>query len=250
MTNDIFSRNTFYIDTTLQEKIAAAKVVFFGTGLSSILAETMVRTGFSQLFLCDGDKVERSNLNRQNFIEADVGNKKALTLKNRLKAINPALSCIFSTDYMKSIDQFSDVLEDADIIVNTIDCGSLYFELIETYRNKGKLVLCPFNPGFGGLVVCFTSSSKSVFNFFETDKPLDDFKIAQYLLKKTAGAITEQVNKTDDAFLKSVVENGYFPQLGIGANLTAAIATAVAVKYLNGTSILLAPDFYYTKALL
>lgn len=250
MTNDLFSRNTFYIDEDLQAKIAAAKIAFLGTGLSSTVAETMVRTGFSHLFLCDGDSVETSNLNRQNFVQADLGTKKSIALKNRLKAINPELSCTFSTDYMKSLNQFSDVLESADIIVNTIDCGSLYFEVIETYRNKEKLVICPFNPGFGGLVVCFTSQSTSAFDFFETDKPLDDFEIARCLLKKTAGAITKQVNKSDDAFLKKVVEKGFFPQLGIGAHLTAAIATAALVKYLNGTSILLAPNFYYTKELL
>lgn len=37
----------------------------------------------------DGDKVEESNLNRQNYVKADIGNYKAEILCKRLLEINP-----------------------------------------------------------------------------------------------------------------------------------------------------------------
>lgn len=246
--NVFLSRNHFYIDDALQSKIIAAKIVFLGTGLSSTLAEVMVRTGFTNLFLCDGDKVEVSNLNRQNFEMSDIGQSKVIALQKRLKAINPNLSCSCLEKRFESLEQIEQILSEADIIVNTIDCGSLYFDVIDTYRKKNKLIICPFNPGFGGLVVCFTEESTSSFEFFETDKPLDDFEIARHLLRKVNGSISAQADKTDKEFLDSVVDRGYFPQLSIGANLTAAITVTAAVDYLKGKPILTSPDFYYLTA--
>lgn len=90
---ELFSRNHFYIDPALQARIATAKIAFLGTGLASTLAEIMARTGFINFFLCDGDLVEISNLNRQNFIQSDVGKKKVSSLQDRLYAINPDISC-------------------------------------------------------------------------------------------------------------------------------------------------------------
>lgn len=234
---DLFSRNHFYIDKPLQAKIAAAKLVFLDTGLASTIAEVMVRTGFTHFVLCDGDRVETSNLNRQNFESSDVGYSKVKALQKRLQAINPDISCSCVEGRFERFNQLD--LEEADIIINTIDCGPLYFELIETYRKKGKLIICPFNAGFAGLVACFTDESGSAFDFFETDKPLDDLEIARCLLRKTEGSIT---NKRDQQFLDAVVEKGYFPQLAISANLTAALAAKSSIKYLNRQ---LSQYFYY-----
>lgn len=246
--NDFTTRNHFYISDKLQSKIASSKVAFLGCGLSSSFAEVMVRTGFTHIFLCDGDVVDTSNLNRQNFLNENVSKSKANSLKNRLEAINPALNCSCLDAYLETIEQIDDELMAADIIVNTIDCGPLYFELIETYRNRGKLVLCPFNGGFMGIIVCFTELSLSSYDFFETDRPLDDFEIAKCLLRKTNGAITLPMNKSGRDFLEAVSARGYFPQLAIGGAITAAIGATLAVNYLDDKELRLAPEFYSLTA--
>ena len=245
---EIFSRNHFYIEPALQAKIATAKIAFLGTGLASTLAEVMVRTGFINFFLCDGDLVEISNLNRQNFTQSDIGKKKVSSLQNRLHAINPDISCTCLDERIKSLQQIENELNEADIIINTVDCGPLYFDIIETYRKNKKLVICPFNPGFGGLVVCFTQTSTSAFDFFETEVACDDTEVARCLLRKPGVTIAAQVGKQNEDFFDSLLEKGYFPQLGIGASLTSAITVTCAVDYLKRENIRSSPDFYYIPA--
>ena len=133
-----FSRNHFYIDPWLQERITKSKTVFLGTGLASTIAETMVRTGFCHFFLCDGDVVETSNLNRQNFTQSDVGKKKVLALKERLLLIHPSISCTCLEERMHSLQEIQAELDRADIVINTVDCNPLYYEIIETCRKAKK----------------------------------------------------------------------------------------------------------------
>lgn len=243
--NEIFSRNHFYIDSALQKKIASAKVAFLGTGLASSIAEIMVRTGFVNFFLCDGDSIELSNLNRQNFISADIGKNKAATLRKRLLEINPEISCDCLEERIQTLEQIKLELSQADIIINTVDCGPLYFDIIETYRKMKKLVICPFNPGFGGLVVLFTENSTSAYDFFQTQRPIDDVEVARCLLRKPGVTISKQVGKTDEDFFYALEEKGYFPQLAIGAALTGGMTVTSAVDYLKNGTIRSSPDFFY-----
>lgn len=245
---EFYSRNHFYIEPPLQTLIAQAKIAFLGVGLASTLAEVMVRTGFTQFILCDGDRIEHSNLNRQNFRSKDIGQNKAKALKKRLTAINKEISCRSLEMRMETLNQIEEVVAQADIIINTIDCGSLYFDLIETYRKRNKLVICPFNPGFGGLVVCFTENSSSAFDFFETETPCDDVAVARCLLQKPGVTIAAQVGKKNEDFFKALADKGFFPQLAIGAALTAALATTAAVDYLKKGAVPAAPHFSYTSA--
>ncbi len=46
---------------------------------------------------------------------------------------------------VETLKQIEYELEQADIIINTVDCGPLYFDIIETYRKNKKLIICPFN---------------------------------------------------------------------------------------------------------
>lgn len=131
------------------------------------------------------------------------------------------------------MEQVNHELEQAEIIINTVDCGPLYFDIIENYR-KEKLVICPFNPGFGGLVVCFTPTSSSAYDFFETKIPIDDTQIAQCLLKKPGVTL----GKKHEDFFTALAEKGYFPQLGIGAAMTSSLAATCAIDYLNKDLVL------------
>lgn len=242
---EFFSRNHFYIDPFLQTRIENAKIAFLGTGLASTIAEVMVRTGFMHFFLCDGDVVELSNLNRQNFAKKDIGQNKVIALKQRLTAINSNISCHEESERIKSLEHFENLLTNSDIIINTIDCGYLYFELIEKYRKQNKLIICPFNPGFGGLIVCFTANSSSAYDFFETLLPLDDVEIARCLLNKPGCTISSQVGKSNKDFFSALSEKGYFPQLAIGAAITSSLTVTAAIEYLKTGTVQVAPYFSY-----
>jgi tRNA A37 threonylcarbamoyladenosine dehydratase len=69
----MYRRNFLYISESNQEKIKNFRILIGGCGLGSVIAECALRLGFENLTVIDGDKVELSNLNRQNYTQKDIG---------------------------------------------------------------------------------------------------------------------------------------------------------------------------------
>jgi len=61
-----YSRNRIYVTLEEQEKIKRYRILLGGAGIGSIIAECALRFGFENITIVDGDRVELSNLNRQN----------------------------------------------------------------------------------------------------------------------------------------------------------------------------------------
>ena len=81
------------------EKLQAARVVVVGLGgLGSNIAILLTRMGISHLHLIDFDKVDVSNLHRQQYFVEQVGLCKTEALASTLRKINPyinlKLSCV------------------------------------------------------------------------------------------------------------------------------------------------------------
>ncbi len=64
-----YSRNRLYINEEEQEQIRKIPILFAGCGIGSNIAECALRFGFENITIVDGDVIENSNLNRQNYIE-------------------------------------------------------------------------------------------------------------------------------------------------------------------------------------
>lgn len=90
-TNAIFSRAALLLGTEAMECIARQRVIIFGVGgVGSWCAESLVRSGISQLTIVDPDQVCASNVNRQLMATTKtIGQAKVEVLKERLLAINP-----------------------------------------------------------------------------------------------------------------------------------------------------------------
>ena len=67
-----YSRNRIYISEEEQERIKQVRILLGGAGIGSIIAECALRFGFENITIVDGDKVEESNLNRQNYVHSDL----------------------------------------------------------------------------------------------------------------------------------------------------------------------------------
>ena len=76
-----YSRNRIYVSDKEQLRIKDFKIVLGGAGIGSIIAECLLRFGFDTLTIVDGDIVEESNLNRQNYTYNDIGVSKVKALK-------------------------------------------------------------------------------------------------------------------------------------------------------------------------
>ena len=90
--NERYSRNRLYVTEDEQQQIKNTKILLGGAGIGSIIAECALRFGFENITIVDGDKVEESNLNRQNYSNSDIGKYKAACLKKRLMDINPTFT--------------------------------------------------------------------------------------------------------------------------------------------------------------
>lgn len=74
----------------LQAKFAAARVAVCGLGgLGSNIAIALARAGVGRLHLIDFDRVEVTNLNRQQYAVSQIGRLKAEALRENLAAVNP-----------------------------------------------------------------------------------------------------------------------------------------------------------------
>jgi len=247
MYSELISRNYLYIDPTTQSKIKNSRIAFFGSGLASTAAEYAVRTGFSNILICDGDNVEVSNLNRQAFTHKDIGRKKVFSLKKKLLEINPEIVVHTHSTYIESIDEIHEEIEKSDIIINTVDCDRTYFDLIEDATLRKKLVICPFNPGYGGLVACFSYQSASAYEMFKCKDPIDDIEIAKKILDRFPDICKKQ-KISNKMFIDSVHKNNYFPQLIIGGAIASSLVVTNMIKYLRDEPISLAPNFQYLSS--
>ena len=73
-----------------QDKLDAARVAICGLGgLGSTIAVALTRIGVGHLHLIDFDRVDMTNLNRQQYFLKDLGQYKTEALRANLKQINP-----------------------------------------------------------------------------------------------------------------------------------------------------------------
>ena len=77
----------------LQGRFSAASVAVCGLGgLGSNLALCLARAGVGRLHLIDFDRVDLSNLHRQQYKASQIGQPKALALADNLREANPYLA--------------------------------------------------------------------------------------------------------------------------------------------------------------
>lgn len=105
-----------------QEKLKCARVLVQGVGgLGSASALYLTVAGVGRLRLCDGDRVGRSDLNRQIlYCEESIGNLKVEEAKKRLVSINPDIEVETVVEFIdrKSVGE---VTKDCDLIVDGLD---------------------------------------------------------------------------------------------------------------------------------
>lgn len=105
----------------LQRKLSEASVAVCGLGgLGSNIAIALVRAGVGKLHIMDFDRVDISNLNRQQYFPEQLGQYKTDALYDTLKRIAPY--CEIVKEQVKlDEDNIPKLLADDDIIVEAFD---------------------------------------------------------------------------------------------------------------------------------
>ena len=105
----------------LQQAFSSATVAICGLGgLGSNIAIALARAGLGKLILIDFDRVDITNLHRQQYKASQIGLYKTEALAENLKEIAPYISLEIHTERITE-DNALILLQDADIICEAFD---------------------------------------------------------------------------------------------------------------------------------
>ena len=107
--------------TTLYERFSSATVAICGLGgLGSNIAIALARAGIGKLLLIDFDRVDITNLHRQQYKANQIDLYKADALAENLSEIAPYTEIQTVTAKITE-ENFTDLLKDADIVCEAFD---------------------------------------------------------------------------------------------------------------------------------
>jgi sulfur carrier protein ThiS adenylyltransferase len=140
-------------DPELLALLRASTVGIAGAGgLGSNAAVSLARAGVGRLIIADHDRVEPSNLNRQQYFADQVGRKKVEALRENLLRINP-----FSTYEVHAVRltprNIPRIFKEAELMIEAFDRAEAKQMLIETWLNAfpGRPIVAASGlAGFGG----------------------------------------------------------------------------------------------------
>lgn len=106
----------------LQKRFLSATVAICGLGgLGSNIAISLARAGIGKLILIDFDRVDITNLHRQQYKASQIGRYKTEALTENLKEIAPYIELEAHTVRITETNAL-EVLKEADIICEAFDC--------------------------------------------------------------------------------------------------------------------------------
>lgn len=243
-----YERNRIYISDEEQVKLKDFRILLAGAGIGSNIAETLLRIGFETMTLVDGDVVEVSNLNRQNYTEEDLGQPKVEALKRRLLSINPQAQ-ISTINTFIDHDNVRDIVVGHDVAINALDFKSdIPFVFDRLCSERGIYVLHPYNVGFAGVVMVVSPNGISLESLLSEGESYLGFE------KRAVQHVTDYFNYwvRPKMWIEEVVrayeEEDILlppPQLSIASSLVGGICTSILIRIVRGEFIKVFPKFYY-----
>ena len=133
--------------------LKAATVGIAGAGgLGSNAAVALARSGVGRLIIADFDRIEITNLNRQQYFLSQVGRIKVLALRENLERINPFGRYIVHRRRVTR-SNLAALFGEADLLIEAFDRAAEKQMLIETWlgRFPGRPVIAASGlSGYGG----------------------------------------------------------------------------------------------------
>jgi molybdopterin/thiamine biosynthesis adenylyltransferase len=250
---ELYERNWAFLSPRAQTRLDETWLFAAGVGLASNIVTLACRTGFRRFILADGDRVELSNLNRQDFTLKQVGKNKAKAIARRLRRIRPDAE-IRVLPYRLDESSYLEPLSHADIVINSIDFDErVLFLLNDAAQDAGKPVIQPLNLGWGGAVATFLPSSPRLAEWLGVSPSSGDLSaVTPNLYRRLAESLSDRL----PTYLRDLA-GSYLaqpevswavteaPQLGIGATITSALAVRAAVALALGELVRAVPDLVY-----
>lgn len=250
MKTNRYSRNRIYVREDEQEFVRNTKIILGGAGIGSIIAECALRFGFENIIIVDYDKVEFSNLNRQNYTEKDLGEYKVKALTNRLLSINSQAKISYHNCFVDE-GNVKNIVKGCDIAINALDFKSdIPFIFDDTCKKYNIPVLHPYNFGWAGFLAVVMPDGMQI---SELSKGSQEFelRVAEYVFEYSCfrnisnnewlGEVIKEFRKEDNILPP--------PQLSIASWIVAGLCVNVMYNLITGRKIKVFPQFYLSSIL-
>lgn len=241
---ELYSRNRLYISPDEQELIRETPILLAGSGIGSNIAECALRFGFENITIVDGDKVEVSNLNRQNYTNNDVTNFKADSIQKRLLEINPKAQIKCRNEFI-SDSNVAEIVEGHQIAINALDFTTdIPLKFDKHCREKGISVLHPYNLGWGGVVTVITADTLGL-DSLTKGSDMNELVFVDYVANylRFWEKPYEWLEKIIEDY-KNESEVLPPPQLPIASWIVAGICTHIMFNIATGKPVKKFPEFY------
>jgi molybdopterin/thiamine biosynthesis adenylyltransferase len=251
MYDEFVKRNAGYVPAAVQERVRRTSILVAGCGIGSAIAESLVRVGCERLTLVDHDAVSLHNLNRQDFVAADVGRSKVVALAHRLRAINPEAR-ITVHDAWVTADNARELVASADLVMDTIDFLDLagIVALHDAARALEKPAISAVSVGYGAAAVYFPPNGACTFRkLFGLPEhgPVQGYSYTErfaVVVQRLAERLDRDVVEAMARAL-TIMEDGRpcpAPHISVGSASVAALATAMALRIFAGRPVTAAPE--------
>lgn len=242
---DRYSRNRIYLTEQEQEIIKDYSIILGGSGIGSVIAECALRFGFENITIIDGDQVELSNLNRQNYTEHDIGIDKGEAIKNRLKSINSDANIKVYNSFLTT-ENVEEYIKGHKIAINALDFTTEIPLVFDKLCQENNIpVLHPYNLGWGGLVTVITPEGLRLDSIEKPSETFNEVNMVEYASSylKFWGTPHEWI---DDILAKYREEKEQLspPQLSIASWTVAAMCVHILYNIATGKEYKKFPEFY------
>lgn len=241
-----YTRNRLYLTPDNQDLLKNFPIFLGGAGIGSVIAENLLRFGFETITIIDGDTVELSNLNRQNYTEKDISKPKVEALKERLLSINNTAKISIHNCFINP-DNMQELIAGHKIAINALDFTSeipLLFDQI--CQEKNIPILHPYNLGWGSLVMVI-SETLGLDSLKKEEEIFNEVDVVKYVSSHMRywGNPQKWLEEIIDKYIN---ENKQLPppQLSIASFLAAATCTKIAFNIATKQPIKKFPEFYLT----
>lgn len=240
-----YTRNRLYISPEEQNQIKTTKVLIAGCGIGSNIAECALRFGFENITIVDGDDVELSNLNRQNYVIKDINKPKVKQLYDRLKRINPSANIEVVTEFITE-ENLKDILYGHSIAINALDFVNHIPLIFDKSCQQNRIfVLHPYDLGWGGLVTVIKPDGLSLNILNKNLEAFNELDMVEY-----ASTYLRFWNKPK-AWLEDIIEKYKSenkkeppPQLAVASWIVAGMCTKIMYNIITNKPYKIFPEFY------
>lgn len=244
------ARNKDYVGSEIQQKIAETTVMIAGCGMGSMFAEGALRLGFRNIILVDGDTIDTHNLNRQNFVDSDIGASKVEALKSRLMSVYPDAEIAALHEYINP-QNVARLVQGADVVFDTVDFLDLpaIVSLHDACHENRIPIISALNIGWGAGCLYFPAGGSLTLrsmlglphgdlrgmNYVDAYEPLIN-RLSEQLPPDVVRAITKAMGFMEDG--KPCPAS----QLIVGTHAVSSMAVSILYRVIADLPVTEAPE--------